>query len=62
MREERGWESSEQEDIIAIGLLQRSADSASGEPEDDEMLVGEGEEPEEVDESAFGNLIASATH
>ena len=54
MREERGWESSgEEEDITAIGLLQRSAGPTPCEPEDDEVLVSEGEEPEEA---------ASATH
>ena len=31
MREERGWESSEEEDITAIGLLQRCADSVTDE-------------------------------
>ena len=65
MQEERGWESSEEEeDVTAIGLLQpkRSADSAdeSDESEDDEVLVSEGEEQEEVDESAFEKLIMSA--
>ena len=74
MHEERGWESSdEEEDVTAIGLLQpertRSADSvsASDEPdnsesesEDDEVLVSEEEELEEVDESAFEKLIKSA--
>ena len=72
MQEERGWESSdEEEDITAIGLLQpertRSADSVSAsdksnnsESEDDEVLVSEEEELEEVDESAFEKLIKSA--
>lgn len=32
------------------------------ESEDDEVLMGEGEELEEIDESAFGRLMASATH
>ena len=55
----------EDEDITAIGLLQRSADSVSHESdgsesdlEDDEVLVS-GEE-DQVDESAFGKLIMSA--
>ena len=70
IREERGWESSEEEeDITAIGLQQRTrsavADSVSdesdaSESEDDEVLVSEGEEQEEVDESAFEKLITSA--
>ena len=72
MQEERGWESSEEEeDVTAIGLLQRtrSADSVSAsdesdnsdaELEDDEVLVSEEEEMEEVDESAFEELIKSA--
>ena len=67
--EEPGWDSSEvEEDVTAIGLLQRSAGSVSNESdleesEDDELedvLVSEGEELEEVDESAFGRLMASA--
>ena len=53
MQEERGWESSEEEeDVTAIGLLQRtrSADSVSAsdesdksdaESEDDEVLVSD---------------------
>ena len=70
IQEERGWESSsEEEDITAIGLLQRtwSADSVSAsdesdnsESEDDEMLVSEEEELEEVDESAFEKFMKSA--
>ena len=71
MQEERGWESSEEVDITAIGLLQRaqtrSADSVSAsdesdnsESEDDEVLVSEEEEVEEVDESAFEKLINSS--
>ena len=69
MQEERGRESSEEEeDIAAIGLLQRtrSADSVSAsdesdnsESEDGEVLVRE-VELEEVDESAFEKLIKSA--
>ena len=73
MQEERGWESSdEEEDVTAIGLLQpertRNADSVSAsdksdnsesESEDDEVLVSEEEELEEVDESAFEKLIKS---
>ena len=57
--------SGEEEGITAIRLLQRSANSASDEPsesEDDGVLMGEGEELEEIDESAFGRLMASATH
>ena len=50
MQEERGWESSEEEeDVTAIGLLQRSADSVSDESDEsegDEVMVGEGEEQE----------------
>ena len=68
MREERGWESSKkEEDVTAIGLLQRSGglgsvpeSSESDESEDDEVLVSEGEELENFDESAFGRLMASA--
>ena len=70
IQEERGWESSEvEEDVTALGLLQRSgAGSASNlesasedsESEIDEVLVSEGEEQEEVDESAFGKLMAGA--
>ena len=74
MQEERGWESSEEEeDVTAIGLLQRartrnadsestSDESTSGnsESEDDEVLVSEEEEVEEVDESAFEKLINSS--
>ena len=58
MQEERGWESSEEEeDITAIELLQRSrsADSApdesdDSESEDDEGLVSQEKELAEVDE------------
>ena len=50
MQEERGWESSEEEeDVTAIGLLQRSADSVSDESDEsegDEVTVSEGEEQE----------------
>ena len=65
MQEERGWESSEEEeDVTAIGLLQleRSADSADepDESENDEVLVSEGEDQEEVEESAFEKLIIGA--
>ena len=64
MREERGLGSSEEgKDITAIGLLQRSADlvsSGSDESEDDGMLVSEGEELEEIDESGFGKLLTSS--
>ena len=44
-----------EEDVIALGLLQRSADRASDseESENDKVLVSEGEELEEIDESAF---------
>ena len=57
------------EDVTALGLLQRSGtgsasnlESASedSESENDKVLVSEGEEQEEVDESAFGKLMASA--
>ena len=68
MQEERGWESSEgEEDITAIGLLQRararsadsvSASAKSGNSEsEDEVLVSEEEEVEEVYESAFEKLV-----
>ena len=58
--QERGWESSEQEeDITAIGM-QGSIDLESDESEDDEVMVSEGEEQEQADESAFGQLMASA--
>ena len=63
IQEERGWVSSEEEeDVVAIGLLQgnHDADLSSDESEDDEVLVSEGEELEEVDESAFEKLMASA--
>ena len=66
LREERGWESSEEEeDITVIGLQQRtrsagSVSDESDESEDDEVLVNEGEEQEEVDESAFEKLMTSA--
>ena len=72
MQEERGWEpSEEEEDITAIGLLQkaqtRSADlvstsneSDNSESEDDEVLVSEEEEVEDVDESTFEKLINSS--
>ena len=68
--QERGWESSEEEeDITAIGLLQleraRSADlvsasdkSDNSESEDDEVLVSE--EELKVNESGFEKLIKSA--
>jgi hypothetical protein len=57
-----GWESEEKEeqDAVAIGLIQGSADSESDESEDDEVIVSEGEELEQADESAFGLLMASA--
>lgn len=52
--QERRWESSDdEEDVTAIGLIQGSADSESDESEDDEVMVSEGEELEQVDESAF---------
>ena len=66
IQEEHGWEASEvEEDVIALGLLQRSgagseSDLETEESENDEVLVSEGEEQEEVDESAFGKLIARA--
>ena len=71
MQKERGWESSEEEeDITAVGLLQRtrtrSVDSVSATDEsdnsesEDEVLVSEEEEVEEVDESAFEKLINSS--
>ena len=65
-QEERGWEPSEvEEDVTALGLSQRNgagsaSDLESEESENDEVLVSEGEEQEEVDESAFGKLMASA--
>ena len=40
----------------SAGLLSDDSD----ESEDEDVLVSEGEELEEVDESAFGRLIASA--
>ena len=62
-----GWGSSEVEkDVTAPALLQRSAvDSDSEQISDsesvnDEVLVSEGGELEEVDESAFGKLVAGA--
>ena len=67
----RGWESSEvEEDVTALGLLQRSGagsapnlESASedSESENDEVLVNEGEEQEEVSSSwpeAFGSCYS----
>ena len=70
IREERGWESSEEEeDITAIGLQQRtrsavvdslSDESDASKSEDDEVLVSDGEEQAEVDESALEKLITSA--
>ena len=66
IQEERGWESSEvEEDVTAPGLLQKStdqerADSSSEESWDDEVLVSEPEELDEIDESAFAKLMASA--
>ena len=67
IQEERVWDSSEvEEDVTASALLQRSAvDSDSEqisdpESENDVVLVSEGEELEEVDESAFGKLMAGA--
>ena len=53
-----------EEDATAPGLLQRSADSHqerasdSEESENDGVLVSEGEELEEVDESASRKLMA----
>ena len=52
------------EDIAALRLLRRSgagseSDSES-ESENDGVLMSEGEEQEEVDESSFGNLMTSA--
>ena len=61
--EERGWEfSEEEEDVTAIGLVQSEcpAPDEFDESEDDEVVVSEGEEVEEVDESAFVRLMASA--
>ena len=54
-----------EEDVTAIGLLQQSAGAESDESDESEdeledVLVSEGEELEEVDESAFGRLMASA--
>ena len=54
-----------EEDVTAPGLLQKSTDqervdSSSGESWDDEVLVSEAEELEEIDESAFAKLMASA--
>ena len=54
-----------EEDVTALGLFQRSgagsaSDLESVESEGDEVLVSEGEEQEEVDESAFVKLMASA--
>ena len=46
-------------DITAIGLLQ-SVDLVSDEADGDEVLASEGEELQEVDESAFGELRTSA--
>ena len=67
IQEERGWESSEAEDVMALGLLQRSADqeradsvSESEESENEEVLVSKKEELEEVDGSNRGKLMASA--
>ena len=64
---EHGWESSEaEEDVTALWLLQRSAGSDqerasdSEESENGEVLVSEGEELEEVDESPSRKLMASA--
>jgi hypothetical protein len=58
---EHRWESSEEEeDVTAPGLIQGSVDSGSDESEDDEVIVSEGEELEQADESAFALLMASA--
>jgi hypothetical protein len=60
--QDHGWDSEEKEDqdAVAIGLIQESAGSESDESEDDDVIVSEGEELEQVDESAFGLLMASA--
>ena len=66
IQEECGWESPEvEEDVTAIGLLpgQQNAGSVSDESdesEDEDVLPSEVEESEEVDESAFERLMASA--
>ena len=59
--QEHGWESSEnEEDVTAIGLMQEREDSESDDSENDEVIVSEGEELEQANESAFGWLMASA--
>ena len=65
-QEDSGWESSEvEEDVTALGLFQRgeagsASDLESEESENDEVLISEGEEQEEVDESTFEKLTADA--
>ena len=45
--------SDEEEDVTAIGLIQGNANSEFDESDDDEVIVSEGEELEQVNESAF---------
>jgi hypothetical protein len=72
-QEERGWESSdEEEDVEASGLQDPNANVLSNDSTDfggsensdseseEEVLVSEGEETEELDESAFRILMARA--
>ena len=75
MQEEHRYESSEvEENITAIGLMQQGAGSVSGESgeskdELEDVLVSEGKELEEVDESVFfstqcyttSSILSSAT-
>lgn len=59
--QQHDWESSEEEeDVTAIGLIQKGSDSESDESDDDEVIVSEGEEFEQANDSAFRKLMASA--
>jgi hypothetical protein len=58
---EHRWESSEEEeDVTAPGLIQGNVDSGPGESEDDKVIVSEGEELGQANESIFALLMASA--
>ena len=49
-----------EEDATAIGLLAGQQSAASDSEDEEDVLVSDGEEIREVDESAFGRLMAIA--
>ena len=54
------WAILQRTQVRSVDSVSASDESGNSEPEDDEVLVSEGEEVEEVDELAFEKLINSS--